>query len=108
MGAFIAKGKESTLVTKNLRLVPGESVYGEERIRLDRRQRGRYEIDYRRVWNPFRSMLAAGVFKGVLGSIDKNFARTTPPHFPFVGHTAFELKLNFRKRPASARFVPSL
>ena len=30
-----------------------------------------------------------------------------PPHFPFVGHTAFERKLNFRKQPASARFVPS-
>jgi len=30
-GIFIAKGKEDALVTRNM--VPGESVYGEKRIR---------------------------------------------------------------------------
>ena len=32
-GIFIAKGKEDALVTRNM--VPGESVYGEKRIRWD-------------------------------------------------------------------------
>jgi hypothetical protein len=32
-GVFVTKGKEDTLVTKNL--VPGESVYGEKRILVD-------------------------------------------------------------------------
>ncbi|GJE90696.1 fibrillarin [Phanerochaete sordida] len=60
-GIFIAKGKESMLVTKNL--VPGESVYGEKRISID----GGVDdtkIEYR-VWNPFRSKLAAGVLGGM-------------------------------------------
>ena len=58
---FIAKGKESMLVTKNL--VPGESVYGEKRISVE----GGVEdtkIEYR-VWNPFRSKLAAGILGGM-------------------------------------------
>ncbi|KAI6019761.1 Fibrillarin-domain-containing protein [Pisolithus orientalis] len=53
-GVFIAKGKDHLLVTKNL--VPGESVYGEKRITVE----GGY-----RVWNPFRSKLAAGVLGGM-------------------------------------------
>ncbi|KAI0320710.1 Fibrillarin-domain-containing protein [Amylostereum chailletii] len=60
-GIFIAKGKESLLVTKNL--VPGESVYGEKRISIE----GGVDdtkIEYR-VWNPFRSKLAAGVLGGM-------------------------------------------
>jgi hypothetical protein len=64
-GIFIAKGKESMLVTKNL--VPGESVYGEKRISIDSGADGA-KIEYR-VWNPFRSKLAAGV----LGGMDKLF-----------------------------------
>ena len=69
-GIFIAKGKESMLVTKNL--VPGESVYGEKRISIDV---GGDAVDATatkteyRVWNPFRSKLAAGV----LGGMDKIF-----------------------------------
>ena len=60
-GVFIAKGKESLLVTKNL--VPGESVYGEKRISVDGGVEGT-KIEYR-VWNPFRSKLAAGVLGGM-------------------------------------------
>jgi rRNA 2'-O-methyltransferase fibrillarin len=67
-GIFIAKGKESMLVTKNL--VPGESVYGEKRISIeaggDSAEGAKTEY---RVWNPFRSKLAAGV----LGGMDKIF-----------------------------------
>jgi rRNA 2'-O-methyltransferase fibrillarin len=67
-GIFIAKGKESMLVTKNL--VPGESVYGEKRISIDVGGEGvdATKVEYR-VWNPFRSKLAAGV----LGGMDKIF-----------------------------------
>ncbi|KAI6104431.1 Fibrillarin-domain-containing protein [Pisolithus croceorrhizus] len=60
-GVFIAKGKDHLLVTKNL--VPGESVYGEKRITIE----GGVDdtkIEYR-VWNPFRSKLAAGVLGGM-------------------------------------------
>jgi rRNA 2'-O-methyltransferase fibrillarin len=65
-GIFIAKGKESMLVTKNL--VPGESVYGEKRISIDVGGEDGAKVEYR-VWNPFRSKLAAGV----LGGMDKIF-----------------------------------
>jgi len=65
-GIFIAKGKESMLVTKNL--VPGESVYGEKRISIESGDEDGAKIEYR-VWNPFRSKLAAGV----LGGMDKIF-----------------------------------
>ena len=37
-GIFIAEGKESLLVTKNL--VPGEAVYGEKRISSDGGEEG--------------------------------------------------------------------
>ncbi|KAI0929109.1 fibrillarin [Taiwanofungus camphoratus] len=60
-GIFIAKGKDSMLVTKNL--VPGEAVYGEKRISIDSGVEGT-KIEYR-VWNPFRSKLAAGVLNGL-------------------------------------------
>ena len=60
-GVFIAKSKDHLLVTKNL--VPGESVYGEKRITIE----GGVDdtkVEYR-VWNPFRSKLAAGVLGGM-------------------------------------------
>ena len=60
-GIFIAEGKESLLVTKNL--VPGEAVYGEKRISIDGGVEGT-KVEYR-VWNPFRSKLAAGVLNGL-------------------------------------------
>jgi len=60
-GIFIAKAKESMLVTKNL--VPGESVYGEKRIAIEGEEADT-KVEYR-VWNPFRSKLAAGVLGGL-------------------------------------------
>ena len=60
-GVFIARGKEDALVTKNL--VPGISVYGEKRITVEGAAEGE-KIEYR-VWNPFRSKLAASVLAGV-------------------------------------------
>lgn len=60
-GIFIAKAKESMLVTKNL--VPGESVYGEKRISIEGTEADT-KVEYR-VWNPFRSKLAAGVLNGL-------------------------------------------
>jgi fibrillarin-like rRNA methylase len=69
-GVFIARGKEDLLVTKNL--TPGESVYGEKRISVP----GAASVDENgeptpgvateyRVWNPFRSKLAAGIIGGM-------------------------------------------
>lgn len=60
-GVFIARGKEDALVTLNL--VPGNEVYGEKRISVENEGS---KIEYR-VWNPFRSKLAAAI----LGGIDK-------------------------------------
>lgn len=62
-GVFIARGKEDALVTKNM--VNGESVYGEKRVAVEGVAEGE-KIEYR-VWNPFRSKLAAAI----LGGIDK-------------------------------------
>ncbi|KAJ1675897.1 Small subunit processome complex component [Spiromyces aspiralis] len=59
-GIFIGRGKEDLLLTKNL--VSGESVYGEKRISVDNPDGTKTEY---RVWNPFRSKLAAGVLGGL-------------------------------------------
>ncbi|KAI9740729.1 MAG: Small subunit processome complex component [Claussenomyces sp. TS43310] len=74
-GIFVARGKEDMLVTKNL--VPGESVYGEKRISVESSgpakedgTPGSTKTEYR-VWNPFRSKLAAGV----LGGLDEIFIK---------------------------------
>uniref|UniRef100_A0A914HIX7 rRNA 2'-O-methyltransferase fibrillarin n=1 Tax=Globodera rostochiensis TaxID=31243 RepID=A0A914HIX7_GLORO len=70
-GIFIVKGKEDALVTKNM--VPGESVYGEKRIAAPTDTPTNATAtdgtpvpptEYR-VWNPFRSKLAAAVMAGV-------------------------------------------
>lgn len=67
-GVFVAEGKEHLLVTKNL--VPGESVYGEKRIAVETPGSGEdgtaitNKTEYR-VWNPFRSKLAAGILGGL-------------------------------------------
>ncbi|KAK9455313.1 rRNA 2'-O-methyltransferase [Dipodascopsis uninucleata] len=65
-GVFIARGKEDMLVTKNL--TPGESVYGEKRISIDvpaaTPDGVPTKVEYR-VWNPFRSKLAAGIMGGL-------------------------------------------
>lgn len=59
-GVFVArKGKEDMLCTKSL--VPGESVYGEKKIAVEVDS---VKTEYR-VWNPFRSKIAAGVLGGV-------------------------------------------
>jgi len=59
-GIFIARGKEDALVTRNL--VVGESVYGEKRVAVEVEDGTKVEY---RVWNPFRSKLAAAVLGGV-------------------------------------------
>jgi len=47
-------------------MTPGESVYGEKRISIaSQNELGEEEkIEYR-VWNPFRSKLAAGILGGL-------------------------------------------
>ncbi|WKY10999.1 hypothetical protein Q1695_002948 [Nippostrongylus brasiliensis] len=59
-GVFIVKGKEDALATKNM--VVGESVYGEKRVSVD--DGSGTSIEYR-VWNPFRSKLAASMMAGL-------------------------------------------
>ncbi|OAY75777.1 putative mediator of RNA polymerase II transcription subunit 36b [Ananas comosus] len=59
-GVFVAKGKEDALCTKNM--VVGESVYGEKRISVQNEDGSKVEY---RVWNPFRSKLAAAILGGV-------------------------------------------
>ena len=60
-GVFIARGKEDALVTRNM--CPGEAVYGEKRISVEEGgDKGKLEY---RVWNPFRSKLAACILGGV-------------------------------------------
>ncbi|KAI4262247.1 MAG: hypothetical protein L6R42_002576, partial [Xanthoria sp. 1 TBL-2021] len=76
-GVFVARGKEDMLVTKNL--TPGESVYGEKRIAVESSSAAlangsefatganappTTKTEYR-VWNPFRSKLAAGILGGL-------------------------------------------
>lgn len=59
-GVFVARGKEDLLVTRNM--TPGESVYNEKRISVENPDSSKVEY---RVWNPFRSKLAAGILGGV-------------------------------------------
>lgn len=102
-GVFIARGKEDALVTRNM--VPGESVYGEKRISVEREGE---KIEYR-VWNPFRSKLAAAI----LGGVDNIFmapgshvlylgaaAGTTVSHVSdLVGPTGVVYAVEFSHRP---------
>jgi len=62
-GIFIGRGKEDVLLTLNL--TPGDSVYGEKRVSVDKvgGEAGE-KVEYR-VWNPFRSKVAAAVLGGV-------------------------------------------
>ena len=59
-GVFVSRGKEDLLVTKNIN--PGESVYSEKRIAVESPDGIKTEY---RVWNPFRSKLAAGILGGL-------------------------------------------
>ncbi|KAK4215936.1 hypothetical protein QBC37DRAFT_113056 [Rhypophila decipiens] len=67
-GVFVARGgKEDLLATANL--VPGESVYGEKRISVENANKSAdgaatTKTEYR-IWNPFRSKLAAGILGGL-------------------------------------------
>ena len=62
-GVFVARGKEDVLVTKSM--VPGDAVYGEKRITVEEGEGDdKTKIEYR-VWNPFRSKLAAAILGGV-------------------------------------------
>jgi rRNA 2'-O-methyltransferase fibrillarin len=64
-GVFIARGKEDALVTLNS--TPGKAVYGEKRISVDvpaASGEGTEKVEYR-VWNPFRSKIAAAILGGV-------------------------------------------
>ncbi|CBH15827.1 fibrillarin [Trypanosoma equiperdum] len=64
-GVFISKGKADSLCTLNM--VPGVSVYGEKRVEVGATQSGDEKKEYR-LWNPYRSKLAAAIYAGV-GSI---------------------------------------
>lgn len=59
-GVFIAKNKADALLTKNL--VPGETVDNEKRISVQNEDRTNVEY---RVWNPYRSKLAAAINNGI-------------------------------------------
>lgn len=59
-GVFVSRGKEDALCTRNL--VPGDAVYGEKRISTDEADGSKVEY---RLWNPFRSKLAAAILGGV-------------------------------------------
>ncbi|KAI1727413.1 fibrillarin domain-containing protein [Ditylenchus destructor] len=62
-GVYIVKGKEDALASRNM--VPGESVYGEKRVSVQTDPAvAASSIEYR-VWNPFRSKLAAGIMAGI-------------------------------------------
>nr|WCZ58754.1 rRNA 2'-O-methyltransferase fibrillarin [Seculamonas ecuadoriensis] len=58
-GVYIMHGKEDSIVTRNM--VPGVSVYNEKRVSVE--ENGE-KIEYR-VWNPFRSKIAAAIFGGI-------------------------------------------
>ena len=64
--AFLAKGKDDALVSYS---TPGKSVYGEKRISVEVPVAGgvdgqKQKVEYR-VWNPFRSKIAAAILGGV-------------------------------------------
>ncbi|KAJ6724735.1 hypothetical protein OIU85_022633 [Salix viminalis] len=59
-GVHCFKGKEDALVTKNM--VPGETVYNEKKVSVQNEDGTKVEY---RVWNPFRSKLAAAILGGV-------------------------------------------
>lgn len=67
-GIFVARGKEDALVTLNS--TPGVAVYGEKRISVEvppapgSDSTAPTKVEYR-VWNPFRSKLAAAVLGGM-------------------------------------------
>ncbi|KAI1336125.1 Fibrillarin-domain-containing protein [Xylariaceae sp. FL0016] len=67
-GIFVSRGKEDHLLTKSI--APGIEVYGEKRISVDNQSKDAdgapvtTKVEYR-IWNPFRSKLAAAVIGGI-------------------------------------------
>jgi rRNA 2'-O-methyltransferase fibrillarin len=59
-GVFVSSGKDAGILT--LSMVPGEAVYGEKRITVPTEEG--QKIEYR-IWNPFRSKIAAAILNGV-------------------------------------------
>lgn len=57
-GVYVSRGKEDSLCTLNM--VPGMSVYNEKRITVETND----EKKEYRIWNPYRSKLAAGMVSG--------------------------------------------
>lgn len=62
-GVFVSKAKTDTLCTLNM--VPGISVYGEKRVEIGAATGGEGEKKEYRLWNPYRSKLAAAIYNGV-------------------------------------------
>ncbi|KAK9774272.1 putative rRNA 2'-O-methyltransferase fibrillarin [Seiridium cardinale] len=66
-GVFVSRGKEDH-ASRNV--APGLEVYGEKRITVENSEKGEdgapvsTKVEYR-VWNPFRSKLAAGIIGGI-------------------------------------------
>jgi len=58
-GVYIARGPQDKKKKKNM--VPGESVYNEKRISVEVNGE---KVEYR-VWNPFRSKIAASILGGI-------------------------------------------
>lgn len=67
-GVFVSRGKEDHLLTRSV--APGLEVYGEKRVTVDSSSKDAdgapvtTKVEYR-VWNPFRSKLAAGIIGGI-------------------------------------------
>ncbi|KAI1098245.1 Fibrillarin-domain-containing protein [Jackrogersella minutella] len=67
-GVFVSRGKEDHLLTRSI--APGIEVYGEKRVSVDTITKGddgapvTTKVEYR-IWNPFRSKLAAGIIGGI-------------------------------------------
>lgn len=108
-GVFIAKSKEDALVTLNS--TPGKDVYGEKRIQVEGPpgpDGNPTKVEYR-VWNPFRSKLAAAILGGVdsihMGPGSKVLyigaaAGTTVSHVSdIVGPTGCVYAVEFAHRP---------
>mmetsp|Transcript_32905 Transcript_32905/g.72437 ORF Transcript_32905/g.72437 Transcript_32905/m.72437 type:complete len:326 (-) Transcript_32905:331-1308(-) len=108
-GVFIARSKEDALVTLNS--TPGKDVYGEKRIQVEGpvgADGAATKLEYR-VWNPFRSKLAAAILGGVdniyMGPGSKVLyigasAGTTVSHVSdIVGPTGVVYAVEFAHRP---------
>ncbi len=70
--------------------VAGESVYGEKRVSVEVATTGdtKEKVEYR-VWNPFRSKLAASILAGVDNIHIKPGAKVPPSRSPDPHHSSF-------------------